>query len=174
MMKLLLIDDDEVFVAILSRALQRRGHQTQVVQNGSEALVALQRQAYDGCVLDLRLAHESGLNLLPDLLERAPDLRILVLTGYASLATAVAAIKSGACNYLAKPASADEIMQALSLTAVSKPELTEDPMSVGRLEWEHLQRVLAQHEGNISATARSLKMHRRTLQRKLAKKPVQA
>ncbi len=172
-MSLLLIDDDEVFTSVLRRALQRRGYAADIAHTGAQALDFLAHQDYSACVLDLRLQEESGLKLLPELLIRAPTMPVLILTAYASLATAVAAVKAGACNYLAKPAGADEILQALLPAAVdSSLPLAEQPMSVERLEWEHLQKVLAQHDGNISATARSLNMHRRTLQRKLAKKPV--
>jgi two-component system response regulator RegA len=124
-------------------------------------------------VLDLRLAADSGLRLIPPLKAAYPEIRILLLTGYASIATAVEAIKLGATHYLPKPAGVDEILSALGAEE-GDAEVTpaEAPLSVDRLEWEHIQKVLAEHEGNLSATARALKMHRRTLQRKLAKRPV--
>jgi two-component system response regulator RegA len=110
---------------------------------------------------------------LPKLLELDPEMRVLILTGYSSIATAVEAIKRGACNYLCKPADADDVLAALLSEHADLDTLVpENPMSVDRLQWEHIQRVLTEHEGNISATARALGMHRRTLQRKLQKRPV--
>ncbi len=114
----------------------------------------------------------SGLVALPQLLESVPEARLVVLTGYSSIATAVAATKAGACNYLCKPATIDQILEAFESTGDQAPEIPVDPISVERLEWEHIQRVLQDHDGNISATARALGMHRRTLQRKLQKRPV--
>ena len=116
---------------------------------------------------------DSGLVLLPKLLELDPEMRVVILTGYSSIATAVEAIKRGACNYLCKPADADDVLAALSAEHADLDSLVpENPMSVDRLQWEHIQRVLTEHAGNISATARALGMHRRTLQRKLQKRPV--
>ena len=133
----------------------------------------MEGEEFEYAVLDLNLGNCTSLDLILPLRERNPDMRILVLTGYASIATAVRAIKLGADNYLAKPADTDEILTAL----LSDPEPDADaelqPMSVRRLEWEHIQKVLEQNNGNISATARQLNMHRRTLQRKLQKRPVQ-
>ena len=124
-------------------------------------------------MLDLNLGGESGLRLLPHLREQAPQAVILVLTGYASIATAVDAIKLGAAQYLAKPAGVDDILAAFEQREPNPAQhAPEHTMSVRRLTWEHIQRVLAEHDGNVSATARALKMHRRTLQRKLAKRPV--
>ena len=172
-MNFLLIDDDEVFASVLRRALSRRGYCAHWAADGEAALAALKETAPSHIVLDLNLGGESGLRLLPHLREQAPQAVILVLTGYASIATAVEAIKLGATHYLAKPADADEIVAALHRTEgdASTP-VAENPLPVERLEWEHIQKVLAENGGNISATARALKMHRRTLQRKLAKKPV--
>jgi len=127
-------------------------------------------------VLDLSLGGTSGLALIEPLLDINPDCRIVVLTGYASIATAVDAIKLGAVQYLAKPVEVDAIVAAFD--AAERPETAElpeiEPLSVDRLEWEHIQRILREHEGNISATARALKMHRRTLQRKLSKRPAKS
>lgn len=124
-------------------------------------------------VVDLNLAGDSGLGLIPDLLALDPGVRIVVLTGYASLATAVEAIKLGAVNYLAKPADADQVLAAFAATGGDPAvPVNARPLSVSRLEWEHIQRVLRDNDGNISATARQLGMHRRTLQRKLTKRPV--
>ncbi len=170
--RILVLDDDAVFAETLGRALARRGHETVVAGTAEEALAPRQR-CFDAAVLDLRLATDSGLRLIKPLREIHPDIRILLLTGYASIATAVEAIKLGAVHYLPKPAGVDDILQALGRTE-GNPEADppEEPMSVDRLEWEYIQKVLAENEGNLSATARALKMHRRTLQRKLAKRPV--
>ncbi len=170
--RILVVDDDPVFADTLARALGRRGHAVTVAGDG-EAALAPRVEPFDAAVLDLRLATDSGLRLIPPLKAAYPEIRILLLTGYASIATAVEAIKLGAVHYLPKPAGVDEILQSLGrLEGDPAADLPEDPMSVDRLEWEHIQKVLAEHEGNLSATARALKMHRRTLQRKLAKRPV--
>ena len=126
-------------------------------------------------LVDLRLGQSSGLSVVQQLVQRDKSIRIIVLTGYASIATAVEAIKLGAVHYLTKPADPDEIMLAFEseqLDGNPEVEVASEPMSVRRLEWEHIQRVLQQHDGNISAAARTLKMHRRSLQRKLLKHPV--
>ena len=171
--KLLLVDDDEVFSGVLARALVKRGFEVFCATDSDEAMDVVKKQEPGHAVVDLKLDHESGLDLIPALKSANPNMVIVVLTGYASISTAVEAVKRGAANYLAKPAKADEVVQALSGEQSAMP-LPADyaPMSVERLEWEHIQKVLAEHDGNISATARSLGMHRRTLQRKLAKKPV--
>lgn len=170
---LLLVDDDPVFCRVLAQALTRRGFQVDVAQSAAEAVAAATRRIPAQAVVDLRLGEDSGLPLVQQLLAIHGAMRIVVLTGYASIATAVEAIKLGAVHYLAKPADADEIVAALDRqeadAAVAPPA---NPPSVKRLEWEHLQRVLQAHDGNISATARALRMHRRTLQRKLGKRPV--
>lgn len=176
--KLLILDDDLVFSATLARSLNRRGLDTTVVHNGEEALRVAEQTAFDFVTIDLHLMEDSGLQWIAPLRKALPHARLLVLTGYASIVTTVQAIKLGADDYLAKPVNADSILSALKYTSTenvpseseSEPEeLT--PLTVDRLEWEHIQRVLAEHEGNISSTARALNMHRRTLQRKLAKKP---
>ncbi len=124
-------------------------------------------------VIDLRISHESGLELVEKLISLDQNTQIIMLTGFASIATAVEAIKLGAVHYLTKPANADEIVNALHKNeGDSSVAVSENPLSVKRLEWEHLQKVLMQHDGNISAAARALNMHRRTLQRKLDKRPV--
>ncbi len=171
--RILVVDDDPVFAEALAHALRRRGHEPIVANDGESALALAAATAFDAAVLDLRLATDSGLRLIAPLKAANPELRILLLTGYASIATAVEAIKLGAAHYLPKPAGVDEILVALGREggdAAVAP--AEEPMSVDRLEWEHIQKVLAEHDGNLSATARALKMHRRTLQRKLAKRPV--
>ncbi len=167
----LVVDDDATFNRVLSKVLSQRGLQVGSAHGPAEALHAARTLEPEFIVLDLNLAGESGLRLIQPLLEIVPAARILVLTGYASIATAVQAVKLGAAQYLAKPADADAIMRALQTDALLDAPLPDAPMSVDQLEWEHLQRVLAEHAGNISATARALKMHRRTLQRKLARPP---
>lgn len=170
---LLLVDDDEAFRRVLARALDRRGYAVTTAADVAEALARAQAQSPEYAVVDLKMPGESGLVLIEKLIELDPNTRIVMLTGYASIATAVEAIKLGATHYLAKPVDADQVVAALHRTEgdASLP-VSDSPLSVDRLEWEHIQRVLAEHEGNISATARALKMHRRTLQRKLGKKPV--
>lgn len=170
--RILVVDDDMVHAQALARALRRRGHVAETAGDAGAALAAVAATAYDALILDLRLGTESGLHLIAPLRAARPAMRILLLTGYASIATAVEAIKLGATHYLAKPAGAAEILAALGRnTGDADAALPEAPLSVDRLEWEHIQKVLAEHEGNLSATARALKMHRRTLQRKLAKRP---
>jgi two-component system, response regulator RegA len=170
--RILIVDDDEVFAQTLARSLKRREIESEIALDQSAALAAAQSD-FGAILLDLRLGEESGLSILEDLRKAQPLARILILTGYSSIATAVEAIKLGADNYLPKPAGAEEILRALE----AKPDalvadIPEQAPSLDRLEWEHIQRVLASNEGNISASARELGMHRRTLQRKLAKRPV--
>lgn len=174
--RILVVDDDVVFAAILARALERRGHEAMIAGTAEEALARVAgHDVFDAAVLDLRLAADSGLRLIPLLKSACPEIRILLLTGYASIATAVEAIKLGAVHYLAKPAGVEEILAALGRgVGDTEAAVPDEPMSVERLEWEHIQKVLAENAGNLSATARALKMHRRTLQRKLAKRPVRA
>jgi two-component system response regulator RegA len=174
MENILVIDDDETFNTVLTRALGRRNLTPRGALDGEQALALAAQVPPDGVVLDLNLGGASGLALIEPLLAINPACRIVVLTGYASIATAVDAIKLGAVQYLAKPVEVDAILAAFD--AGSRPDIEESPatapLSVDRLEWEHIQRVLREHDGNISATARALKMHRRTLQRKLSKRPV--
>lgn len=174
----LVIDDDPVFNGVLVRALARRGYAASGVTAAEAALAAARQAPPDAVVLDLNLGSSSGLGLIGPLLALASRCRIVVLTGYASIATAVEAIKLGATQYFAKPVEVEAILaafgQAPGAPAAMESAPPADPLSVGRVEWEHIQRVLHDHAGNISATARALKMHRRTLQRKLAKRPVKA
>ncbi|MDO8910132.1 MAG: response regulator transcription factor [Pseudohongiella sp.] len=172
--RVLLIEDDEVFSGVVSRALGRRGYQVHTVNNIEAARSAVSSMQIDCAIVDLNLAGHSSLELIPGLRSQNPDARILMLTGYASIATAVEAIKLGADNYLAKPADIDDILAALSAESenIAPESPFHEPMSVRRLEWEHIQKILMENDGNISETARQLKMHRRTLQRKLQKKPV--
>lgn len=167
----LVIDDDPTFCRVLARALTGRGLSVETATCPDAALQAAQRIRPSHVVLDLKLGTESGLNLIEPLRSLNPDLRILLLTGYASIPTAVDAMRRGAVNYLPKPADADAILAAFDPES-APPGMPGDPPSLKRLEWEHIQRVLSEHDGNISAAARALGMHRRTLQRKLRKRPV--
>ena len=170
----LIIDDDPSFNAILVRSLERRGHPAYGVHDAASALAVASERQPARIVLDLNLNGSSGLALIQPLLAINPASRIVVLTGYASIATAVDAVKLGAIQYLAKPVELDAILSAFDDDGEPEFDLeaSDEPLSVDRLEWEHIQRVLNENDGNISATARALKMHRRTLQRKLAKRPV--
>ena len=170
---LLIVEDDEIFSRVLAKSLTAHGLQVHAARNSEAALDLAHKHDFAAAVLDLKLEGETSLALIPRLKALNPAMRILMLTGYASIQTAVEAIKLGATHYLPKPAGVGEILAALQ-SDQANPDLpvTEQPLSVDRLEWEHIQRVLAEHDGNISATARALNMHRRTLQRKLGKKPV--
>lgn len=169
--RLLIIDDDENYREVLARSLTRRGFSTCSAANMESGLACCRMQRPDYLLLDLNLAGQSGLNLIKPLLEIVPGARIVVLTGYASIQTAVGALKLGACHYLPKPASLVDILKALNEDSVDIPaEPANSRLSVPHMEWEYIQRTLAEHDGNIAATARALNMHRRTLQRKLAKK----
>lgn len=168
---LLLVDDDETFCMVLCRALEKRGFDVTLANNVEQAMPLAKANPPEFAVVDLKMDGASGLVLTKALHELDPATRIVMLTGYASIATAVEAIKLGATQYLAKPANADEIVAAFGHNSSPKRQLDTQPTSVERLEWEHIQRVLQEQQGNISATARLLNMHRRTLQRKLAKRP---
>ena len=172
---LLLVDDDQTFCEILSQALDRRGFDVQVAGSTEEAVNLAQDNVPEYAVIDLNLDGSSGLPLVSLLKSLDMHTRIVVLTGYASIATAVEAIKLGAVHYLTKPADADDIVAAFYREEGDDAiPVTARPMSVNRLEWEHIQKVLMECGGNISAAARALGMHRRTLQRKLAKRPARA
>ncbi len=171
--RLLLVDDDETFCQVLQRALEKRGFEVCVAQTLQAGLAQAIRLTPEYAVIDLRIGHDSGLIMVKKLKELDTNTRIVVLTGYASIATAVEAIKLGAIQYLTKPADADEIVAALQKQKGDpNVELKDKPLSARRMEWEYLQKVLMEHDGNISAAARALRMHRRTLQRKLDKRPV--
>lgn len=167
---LLLVDDDQAFRQRLSLTLERRGYQVAAAGSLAEArgMVARVRPAF--AVLDMRLGDGNGLDLVAELRAIRPGIRIVVLTGYGNLATAVAAVKSGAVDYLPKPADPDDILNALLAPGDEKPEPPEDPMSADRVRWEHIQRIYELCDRNVSETARRLKMHRRTLQRILSKR----
>lgn len=170
---LLLVEDDAALAAATRNSMERRGISVWHAESAIAARALIGAAAFDAAVLDLRLPGDSGLTLVQPLRAAYPDMRILLLTGYASIATAVDAIKLGATNYLPKPATVGDILAALDQTgAEANRPVAANPLSVERLEWEHIQKVLAEHDGNISATARALQMHRRTLQRKLLKHPV--
>ncbi|MFO1318138.1 MAG: response regulator transcription factor [Burkholderiales bacterium] len=174
-LSLLLVDDDPTFSAVLSRALTRRGYVVTVAHDVAGAIEAVAGACPTHAVVDLRMPGASGLVLVEHLRKLSARMRIVVLTGYASIPTAVEAIKRGATHYLAKPADADQIVAAFGESPAEGDNDIDDPndfrpLSVRRLEWEHIQRVLAEQGGNVSATARALGMHRRTLQRKLGKK----
>ena len=171
--RILIIDDDPVFTQVLARAFDKRGFDVCEAHDETSALTAVREFQPQWITQDLKMVDTSGLQLIPKLLMIDPDLEIVVLTGYSSIATAVQAIKLGARNYLCKPVNADDILAAFKQAPEPALDISEAPISVNRLEWEHIQKVLAEHQGNISATARALGMHRRTLQRKLQKRPVQ-
>lgn len=178
----LVVDDDAVFRDRLARALQRRGHTVATAADADEAVERARQDSPERAIVDLRMPGRSGLELVSALLEIDPGTRVLVLTGYGSIPTAVEAIRRGACNYLQKPADADQILAAFEpghrvegdAPATPGPELAEGTPSLARVEWEHLQRVLHDCGGNISEAARRLGMHRRSLQRKLWKNPPSA
>ncbi len=171
--RFLLVDDDTTLCSVLDRALTRRGFLVESANCASEAKRISECFGPAYAAVDLKLGSDSGLHLVEPLLRMNREMKIVVMTGYGSIPTAVQAIKAGAVNYVAKPVDVDTLLAAFEAGGtVLGSEATSAPMSLKRLEWEHLQRVLDEHDGNISATARSLGMHRRTLQRKLQKRPV--
>lgn len=167
---LLLVDDDEPFLKRLARAMERRGFEVETAGSvaGGKAIATSRPPAY--AVIDLRLEDGNGLDVVEALRARRPDSRIVVLTGYGAIATAVAAVKIGATDYLSKPADANDITNALIVRDGEMPAPPENPMSADRVRWEHIQRVYELCDRNVSETARRLNMHRRTLQRILAKR----
>jgi two-component system response regulator RegA len=167
---LLILDDDAAFRTRLARALEGRGFEVTAVGSVAEAndIAAKTPPAY--AVLDLRLEDGSGLAVVEALSKHRPDVRVVMLTGYGAIATAVAAVKAGALDYLAKPADPEDIVKALLASPDEKPEPPDNPMSADRIRWEHIQRVYELCGHNVSETARRLNMHRRTLQRILAKR----
>jgi two-component system response regulator RegA len=167
---LLLVDDDKTFCRVLKSALTQRGFSVHVAHNVSEALRVAEKDRHSHAVVDLRMPGASGLELVARLCKDDPEIKLVVLTGYASISTAVEAIKLGATHYLTKPVDADEIVEAFDrdggdATVTPSPEM----ISLNSLEWEHIQRALSDSGGNVSAAARRLGMHRRTLQRKLSR-----
>jgi len=170
---LLLVDDDELFSRVMSQALGKRGFSVTVAHDVDEAIGLSQSQPPEFATVDLSLPGQSGLELVKHLLELDSNTRVVVVTGYASIATAVEAVKLGAIHYLAKPVDADDVVAAFKRDeGDATVAIAGQPLSVNRLEWEHIQKVLVEHDGNISATARALNMHRRTLQRKLQRRPM--
>lgn len=167
---LLLVDDDEAFLKRLAKAMEKRGFSVETAGSvaAGKAIATSRPPAYAVC--DLRLGDGNGLDVVEVLRERRPDARIVVLTGYGAIATAVAAVKIGATDYLAKPADATDIINALLAQEGELPPPPENPMSADRVRWEHIQRVFEMCDRNVSETARRLSMHRRTLQRILAKR----
>ncbi|MGR8942388.1 MAG: response regulator transcription factor [Gammaproteobacteria bacterium] len=171
--RLLLVDDDETYCRVLKSALEKRDYEVLVANDVQSGIALAEQNLPEYAVIDLRIGHESGLELVKKLISLDANTSCVMLTGFASIATAVEAIKLGAVHYLTKPANADEILAALHKNeGDASVSISENPLSVKRLEWEHLQKILMQHDGNISAAARALNMHRRTLQRKLEKRPV--
>ncbi|MFC3113933.1 response regulator transcription factor [Cellvibrio fontiphilus] len=169
----LIVDDDPTFAGLLLRALERRQLSGEIAHSAADSLQLSEQFLFARAIIDLKLGADSGLQLIRELKLRQPDIAVLMLTGYSSISTAVEAVKSGAINYLCKPADADEILAAFGKDQkITATDMDYTPISVDRLEWEHIQRVLQENNGNISATARALNMHRRTLQRKLQKRPV--
>lgn len=170
---ILLVDDDMAFRDALARALERRDFIVHKASDHKNAMKLAEQHTPALGIIDLCIGDESGLEVIEQLHSLYPEMRLVVLTGFASIATAVEAIKLGAKHYLTKPAEVDAIIDALYHDeGNAELDTTQQPMSVKRLEWEHIQKTLADHDGNISAAARALGMHRRTLQRKLQKKPV--
>ena len=167
---LLLVDDDEPFVKRLARAMEKRGFSVETALTVAEGKEIAQARPPAYAVVDLRLEDGNGLDVVELLREKRPDSRIVVLTGYGAIATAVAAVKIGATDYLSKPADANEVMNALIAGGNVLPQPAENPMSADRVRWEHIQRVFEMCDRNVSETARRLNMHRRTLQRILAKR----
>ena len=167
---LLIVDDDRAFSTRLARAMESRGFAVRVAETVADGVAAVDAQAPAYAVIDMRLADGNGLDVIARLKERRPEARGVILTGYGNIATAVTAVKLGAYDYLAKPADADEIYAALIAQPGERAEPPENPMSADRVRWEHIQRVYELCGRNVSETARRLNMHRRTLQRILAKR----
>jgi two-component system, response regulator RegA len=169
---LLVVDDDFAFCRVTKRSMEARGFAVRVAHDVERAIWMAEDDPPEYALVDLKMPNTSGLTLVQRLKQIDSGTCVVVLTGYASIATAIEAIKLGATHYLAKPARTEEILAAFKRV---EPEpdvpISEDPMHIGQLEWEHIQKVLLEHRGNISATAKALGMHRRTLQRKLSKRP---
>lgn len=168
--RLLIVDDDRPFLQRLERAMEKRGFDTVAAETVADAVAKVKADPPAYAVVDMRLGDGSGLDVIAELQSRRPDARAIILTGYGNIATAVTAVKLGAVDYLAKPADADEIFAALTQRPDEKAELPENPMSADRVRWEHIQRIYELCDRNVSETARRLNMHRRTLQRILAKR----
>ena len=168
--RLLLLDDDAPLRNRLGRALEQRGFEVVLAEGVQQALAEVKAAAPAFAVLDMRLDDGSGLQVVQAIRDTRPDARVVMLTGYGNIATAVAAVKAGAVDYLSKPADADDVVRALMAQAGDSPAPPDNPMSADRVRWEHIQRVYELCNHNVSETARRLSMHRRTLQRILAKR----
>ena len=167
---LLLLDDDTIFTNRIARALEGDGFAVKALESMAYAMVSLEKNAPDFAVVDIKLPDGNGLDFVERLLTLNPKARVIVLTGYGSIATAVAAIRLGAFDYLEKPATPEQLFSTLTRTEEQKPLPPENPMSADRVRWEHIQRIFETCDRNVSETARRLSMHRRTLQRILAKR----
>ncbi len=184
-MKLLIVEDDRAFANTLKRRMEKHGYTCWLADNINDALLTCHRQLPEFILLDMKLDNESGLNLITPIRKLLPQSRLILLTGFASIATAVDAIKLGANDYLTKPVDTQTLLAALakndgeqankystlSVGINKEPLMPEPTLSTEQVEWEHIQQVLKFNNGNVSATARQLSMHRRTLQRKLQKRP---
>lgn len=169
-LSLLIVDDDKPFLTRLLKAMEMRGYDVRIADTVQGGLAEIDKEPPAFAVVDMRLGDGNGLDVIARLNERRPGARGIVLTGYGNIATAVTAVKMGAADYLAKPADADEIHQALQAKGADRADPPENPMSADRVRWEHIQRVYELCSRNVSETARRLNMHRRTLQRILAKR----
>ncbi|MBN9673117.1 ActR/PrrA/RegA family redox response regulator transcription factor [Labrenzia aggregata] len=167
---LLIVDDDKPFQQRLARAMEKRGFVPETADSVRDAASKISQNAPAFAIVDMRLEDGNGLDVIEQIRQKRPDARAIVLTGYGNIATAVTAVKLGAIDYLAKPADPDEIVAALERKPEDKAEPPENPMSADRVRWEHIQRVYELCDRNVSETARRLNMHRRTLQRILAKR----
>ena len=167
---LIIVDDDRAFLQRLSRAMELRGFEVRSAHSVAEGIDLIRQKAPAFAIIDMRLEDGNGLDVIAELTRLRPNARIIVLTGYGNIATAVSAVKLGAVDYLAKPADADDVTDALLAPANTKAPPPENPMSADRVRWEHIQRVYELCNRNVSETARRLNMHRRTLQRILAKR----
>jgi two-component system response regulator RegA len=167
---LIVVDDDKSFAQRLVRAMETRGFEVRFAHSVAEGIELIRQKAPAFAVVDMRLEDGSGLDVVAELARQRPEARTVILTGYGNIATAVTAVKLGAVDYLAKPADADEVTDALLAPHNAKAPPPENPMSADRVRWEHIQRVYELCNRNVSETARRLNMHRRTLQRILAKR----
>ena len=168
---ILVIDDDDVFRKRLARAVRDRNIKVFEAANGTDACLTLKEFQPEAAVLDLKIKQESGLNILKELLKINQNLKVVVLTGYGTITTAVEALKSGAVNYLTKPIDTDSILAAFNNTPSTNKQFDEVP-NLEQVEWDHINRVIADHDGNISQASKSLGIHRRSLQRKLSRTPL--
>ena len=169
--RILLVDDDQIFRTRLVRALNQRGYEVYQATNAEEGVVLAKRHSPERAIVDMRMPGMSGLDLINELAKIDPDIDIIVLTGYGSIATAVEAVRRGARDYLTKPVDTDQILQAFERDPDNGSSVPDTTPSLARVEWEHIQRILADCGGNISQAARKLGIHRRSLQRKLGKLP---